>query len=260
MQLKLSLILDHLFPLILEPHGATSLPDPISEFPLPDVSPAATIPSLDLTWPNPTPLLLLTLVFAPSTKSCLMFLPTRANLWTTSIALQPRRCSNSSADAATAKWKKQRTARTVTSPTCSFGIPDHLSVNEYRNPDLSGFIKAIGSTTLVLVFHPIHLDQFDVTCNGLGSWQGAPAYLLNFQQRPDRPNNMSRFVTPKGTYTVSLKGTAWVDASTFQVVHLETDLLNPIPDLFLDLEHQSLDYGPVEFVARNVTAVASSVC
>jgi hypothetical protein len=44
-----------------------------------------------------------------------------------------------------------------------------------------------------------------------------------------------------------------VDATTFQVVHLGTDLLKPVPDLFLDLEHQSLDYALVVFTARNVT-------
>jgi hypothetical protein len=37
------------------------------------------------------------------------------------------------------------------------------------------------------------------------------------------------------------------------VVHLETDLLKPIPDLSLDLEHQSLDYGPVIFATRDVS-------
>jgi hypothetical protein len=63
---------------------------------------------------------------------------------------------------------------------------------------------------------------------------------------------MSAFSTRRGSYPVSLKGTAWVDASTFQVVHLETDLLSPIPELLLDLEHQSLDYGPVAFDARHV--------
>jgi hypothetical protein len=63
---------------------------------------------------------------------------------------------------------------------------------------------------------------------------------------------MSEFRTSKGSYAIGLKGTAWVDATTFQVVHLETDLLNPIPDLFLDFEHQSLDYGPVVFAERNV--------
>jgi hypothetical protein len=64
---------------------------------------------------------------------------------------------------------------------------------------------------------------------------------------------MSDFSTRRGTYAISLKGTAWVDATTFQVVHLETDLVKPIPELLLDFEHQSLDYGPVVFAARHVS-------
>jgi hypothetical protein len=139
----------------------------------------------------------------------------------------------------------------------SFQVLDSgdVDVEEYRDGhvDLSGFIKAVGSPALVLVFHPSHLDEFEITCKGLGTWQGTPAYLLNFQQRPDRPMNMSAFGNSKRFYDVSLKGTTWVDAVTFQVVHLETDLLNPIPDLFLDFEHQSLDYGPVLFTKGNVS-------
>jgi len=131
----------------------------------------------------------------------------------------------------------------------------YLSVDEYREgqgiPD--GFIKAVGSPSLVLIFHPLHVNEFAISCKGLGSWNGTPAYLLEFQQRADRPNTMSAFATSKGDYNVNLKGTAWVDAKTFQVVHLETDLLNPIPDLLLDSEHQSLNYGPVNFAQRDIS-------
>jgi hypothetical protein len=130
----------------------------------------------------------------------------------------------------------------------------YLTVDEYRDGSsaLGGFIKATGSPALVLVFHPLNRDEFEISCKGLSTWQGNPVYLLSFQQRPDRPNNMSEFKTPRGRYTVSLKGIAWVDASTFQVVHLETDLVKPVPDLFLDVEHQALDYAPVVFAARDV--------
>ncbi len=250
---ELSLILDHLFPLTLEPHGATTLADPVREFSVPAFSTA------ELDSFRPLNLGKFGSAVASELGGCSLdeilprvsanareFVDNVNRITATEMLELERRRGNG---------KVEETAHNRVSYVANLQLQDsnHLSVDEYRSPDLRGFIKAVGSTTLVLVFHPIHLNQFDVTCEGLGNWQGAPAYLLNFQQRPDRPNNMSRFATPKGTYTVSLKGTAWVDASTFQVVHLETDLLYPIPDLFLDLEHQSLDYGPVEFAARNVT-------
>ncbi len=250
---ELSLILDHLFPLILEPrHSATTLAAPVGEIPVRDFN-GATLDSflaLDLRKPSTPPpsqsgACSLDEVLPHVSANAREFVDNVNRISATEILELERRRDNG---------KLQETAHNKANYVANLQLLDsgYLSVDEYRDPDLSGFIKAVGSTTLVLVFHPIHLDEFDIICKGVGSWQGAPVYLLNFQQRPDRPNNMSEFRTREGTYAVSLKGTAWVDATTFQVVHLETDLLNPIPDLFLDFEHQSLDYGPVVFAARNV--------
>ena len=48
-------------------------------------------------------------------------------------------------------------------------------------------------------------------------------------------------------FPVLLKGTAWIDKENHQIIHLETDLVEPIPKAKLYLEHQALDYGPVQF-------------
>jgi len=252
---ELSLILDHLFPLILEPrHSATSLVDTVGEFPVPDFN-AATLDSfltLDLRKPSTPPSQFgacsLDDVLPHVTANSREFVDNVNRITAKEIVKLERRRGNG---------KLEDTVQIKANYVANIQLRDsrYFSVDEYRDGQLheGGFIEAIGSTTLVLVFHPIHLDEFDITCKGLGIWHGTPAYLLNFQQRPDRPNTMSEVITRAGTYPVSLKGTAWVDATTFQVVHLETDLLNPIPELFLDFEHQSLDYGPVAFAARHVS-------
>lgn len=131
-----------------------------------------------------------------------------------------------------------------------------LSVDEYRNgsPGMSGFqghIASTGSAALVLIFHPIHLEEFAMKCEGLFMWHDIPVYEITFQQRMDRPNTMSEFRVGNQSYNIYLKGTAFVDPNTFQILHLETDLMKPIPELTLDAEHQSIDYGPVAFVAHN---------
>jgi hypothetical protein len=51
---------------------------------------------------------------------------------------------------------------------------------------------------------------------------------------------------------VALKGRAWIDANTFQVVRLETDLRESHPELRLNSEHLVMEYGPVKFKSRNV--------
>jgi hypothetical protein len=252
---ELSLILDHLFPLILEPrHGEASLAAAVVEFPIPDFN-AATLDSflaLDLLQPRTPPPsqfggCSLDDVLLHVSANAREFVDNVNRITATEILQLERRRGNG---------KLEDTIHIKANYVANIQLQDsrHFSVDEYRDdhPNQRGFIEAIGSTTLVLVFHPIHLDEFEITCRGLGIWQGTPAYLLNFKQRPDRPNTMSEFSTQTGTYPVNLKGTAWVDATTFQVVHLETDLLNPIPELLLDFEHQSLDYGPVAFAARHV--------
>ena len=254
--IELSLIVDNVFPLILEPlHSATSLAAPFGEFPVPDFN-AATLDSfltLYLREPSAPPpsqfgSCSIAEVLPHVTANAREFVDNVNRISATEIVKLERRRGNG---------KLEDTVHIKANYVANIQVLDsrYFSVEEYRdgysNP--SGFIEAVGATTLVLVFHPVHLDQFDITCKCRGIWHGTAAYLLNFQQRPDRPNTMSAFSTRRGTYAISLKGTAWVDATTFQVIHLETDLLNPIPGLFLDFEHQSLDYGPVVFAARDVS-------
>jgi hypothetical protein len=253
---ELSLILDHLFPLILEPRrSATSIAAPVVEFPVPDFNSAMldSFLTLYLLKPSASPpsqfgACSLDDVLPHVSANAKVFVDNVNRITATEILKLERRRANG---------KLEDTVHLKANYVANIQLQDsgYLSVDEYRSryPDQNGFIEAVGSTTLVLLFHPIHLDQFDITCKGLSSWHSVPAYLLYFQQRPDRPSSMSGFSTRRGSSLISLKGAAWVDATTFQVVHLETDLLNPIPGLLLDFEHQSLDYGPVVFAARNVS-------
>jgi hypothetical protein len=50
---------------------------------------------------------------------------------------------------------------------------------------------------------------------------------------------------------VGLKGRAWVDAETSQIVAMESDIMKPIPEIKLFRDHQLVEYGPVSF--RNNT-------
>lgn len=64
---------------------------------------------------------------------------------------------------------------------------------------------------------------------------------------------MSAFELGNNEYTLLLKGSAWIDRSSYQIVHMETDLLQPIPDIRLKMLHQSVDYGPVSFAGGSAT-------
>jgi hypothetical protein len=113
-----------------------------------------------------------------------------------------------------------------------------------------GHISTTGSVALVLIFHPVHVHEFRMTCKGVTYWHNLPVYEIAFEQRSDVPNTMSEFRVGQVSYDILLRGTAFVDRDSFQILHLDTDMARPIPDV-LDLEHQSVDYGSVTFTTHN---------
>ena len=134
--------------------------------------------------------------------------------------------------------------------------PGLLSMDEYRDgsPGQTGFpgeLSTVGITSLVLIFHPYHVKEFAMTCE-TESWQGHPAWKVSFEQKLDQPARMSALRVGDATYSILLKGAAWIDQQNYQIVHLETDILKPVPAVRLTTEHQVLDYGPVQFEQKKL--------
>lgn len=133
--------------------------------------------------------------------------------------------------------------------------PGMLNVDEYRDGSggLSGFpgeMATVGMPSLALIFHSSHREEFEMVCEGMEEWRGKRAWKVRFEQRLDRPATMSGLQIGGREYDILLKGKAWIDAENYQIVHLETDLLRPIPEARLYTEHQVLDYGPVQFARK----------
>ena len=97
------------------------------------------------------------------------------------------------------------------------------------------------------VFHPGFARALDFTCEGLGQWRGKPAWLMYFRQKPNQRSYLRLWQTQTKTVEVPLKGRVWVAATTYQVLHLETDLREPMKELELTRDHLAIDYGPVPF-------------
>jgi VWFA-related protein len=109
-----------------------------------------------------------------------------------------------------------------------------------------------GLTVLALIFYPPYAGGYDMRCEGQVQYQGHTAWVVHFQQRKDKPNVTRSFETTTGHYTAALKGRAWIAADSFQVLHLETNLVNWVAGLHLKSEAISIDYGPVQFHIRPV--------
>jgi tetratricopeptide (TPR) repeat protein len=136
-----------------------------------------------------------------------------------------------------------------------FGARD-LDVQEYRNGSVSaqqfpGHISTIGLPTLALVFHPYYQEKYEFSCEGRGAWRGQPAWMVHFQQRTDRKSAMLIYRVGGKSFAVGLKGRAWIDTTSSQILAIETDTMRPVPEIRLVRDHQLIEYGPVDF--RNDT-------
>ncbi len=137
--------------------------------------------------------------------------------------------------------------------------PGLLSVEEYRSSvssalEFPGGVATNGLPALMLIFHPYNAANFEMTCEGLTQWNGKPAWQIHFRQRRDKPNTILVYrVGINGpSYSVALKGRAWILADGFQIARLETDLIAPVPQIKLFAYHMAIEYGPVRFETRNV--------
>ncbi len=135
--------------------------------------------------------------------------------------------------------------------------PDLIQVDEMCNGSIDlgpafGGYATTGLAALALILHPVLVGEFEMRCEGLGSWQGQRAWQIAFLQRTDLPNRVRGFRTRSGSYPIYMKGRVWVDAGSFQVLRLESDLIAPVPQIQLTRDHLAITYGPVHFAERGV--------
>ena len=130
----------------------------------------------------------------------------------------------------------------------------HLGVTEYRNGGLAlnefpGGIVTNGLPALVLIFHPYYAPSYEMTCKGLARSNGQLAWQVHFRQRPDKPNELRTYQSGihGASYSVGLKGRAWISADSYQIARMETDLVMPLPQIQLLAEHTAVEYGLVKF-------------
>lgn len=136
----------------------------------------------------------------------------------------------------------------------------YLSVQEYRNgtQDLGVFpdgIATLGLPAAVLVFHPYYREDYQMNCEGLGRWKSGHAWQIHFSQKQGKSSRIRGYRAGLNAPStpVALKGRAWVDKDTLQVVRIETDLQAPMPEIKYLAEHMDIEYGPVKFKKQNET-------
>lgn len=106
---------------------------------------------------------------------------------------------------------------------------------------------AHGLAALALVFYPPMQSDFVFRCEGLTQWNTHPAWSIYFTQRKDVPDRLHSYNASGTFYPAYLRGRGIVDEATGELLHMETDLENTIPQLRLEEEHLVVDYKPVTF-------------
>jgi len=142
-----------------------------------------------------------------------------------------------------------------------------LNVHEIRTP-LSGAGDGLtsildkGLPVLALIFHPALQGDYEMRCEGATQWNHQPAWLVHFRQMKGKRPRTVAMETPMEGYPqtanatelrpLRIKGRAWIAADSGQVMHLETNLVEPI--LMIDLSEIaiSVDYAMVRSHSLNV--------
>lgn len=135
-----------------------------------------------------------------------------------------------------------------------FNVEEFRTATTHENEYVDG-VATHGLPALLLIIHPHNVGNFEVACEGRVRWSGGEAWQLHFRQRTDKPNTIRQYkIGLKGqAYAVNLKGRVWVDASTYQVVRLESQMIAPIPAIKLTVDDSVIEYGPVNFKAKKVS-------
>jgi len=131
-------------------------------------------------------------------------------------------------------------------------------INEYRSQTSLAAtpthapLADTGTAAFALLFLPHNMEEFSLTCEGLTELNSRPTWQLHFVQRADHANDFRAYRIDNRLYPVNIKGRAWVAADTFEVLRLESDLVEPIRKINLQNEHLTIEYAPVAFPKKDV--------
>lgn len=125
---------------------------------------------------------------------------------------------------------------------------------EYRNgtndqEQFPGHLATLGLPAIVLLFHPDLAADFNFQCEGMVHDEGRAYWQVRFEQRKDRPPRLESYKVNGRSFSLHLRGRAWIDPGKAQVVWLESELAEPIPQIELTEQHLKIAYAGVRFAA-----------
>jgi hypothetical protein len=133
-----------------------------------------------------------------------------------------------------------------------------LQVHETREPighgndsTLDGAIDR-GLAAMALIFLPTLQQDFDMHCDGYVRRRGRGAFVVSFAQMDGKPPHAITIMAGSRKFPIRVRGRAWIAANSGEVIHLETYLMEAVPELGLRSNATSIDYAPVKFQTKPV--------
>ncbi|HET7841988.1 MAG TPA: hypothetical protein VFM21_10305 [Terriglobia bacterium] len=137
--------------------------------------------------------------------------------------------------------------------------PKRVSFKEYRadqagGPHISrglaaGFMLTSGFASALYVFDPTLQAESQFRYLGRQKFDGEETLVVAFAQLPMKTQSPGTFRSGQNSVATYEKGLAWIDAQSYQIIRLRTDLLAPLPEVGLDGLTTQIDYQEVQFQA-----------
>lgn len=132
-----------------------------------------------------------------------------------------------------------------------------LWVDEYRTGETETesdqpLLTDTGTAAFALIFHPRLIGNFNIRCEGKADFRGTPSWQLRFEESADPSKSFHQIRIKNSVYQLRFKGRAWIAADGYEVLRLQTDLIAPVPQIDLQVEHLDISYAPVSFEKRKL--------
>jgi tetratricopeptide (TPR) repeat protein len=115
-----------------------------------------------------------------------------------------------------------------------------------------GMMVTSGFASISMIFHPEFQSGAAFRYLGKQEVNGHSCYVMVFAQKPEKAQMVERFNTKDASVLVLFQGLAWIDAESYKVVRLRTDLLMPLPKVRLERQTTEITYDPVQFKETSV--------
>jgi hypothetical protein len=110
-----------------------------------------------------------------------------------------------------------------------------------------GYMLTSGFASASLIFHPTYQGEATFRYLGRQKIGGRDTFVLAFAQRPEKARLYGRFKMGETSMPTFSQGLAWVDAGSYEILRLRSDLLRPLLDVRLEKETTEIDFSENHF-------------